>query len=74
MSADIINLRQARKARARLEKEDQAQANRLHFGRSKTEKQQTRANNDKEQAKLDAHRLDAPQSAKPPADGQAEDR
>ena len=41
MSADIINLRQARKARARLEKEEKAQENRLQFGRSKAEKRQT---------------------------------
>ena len=56
MSADIINLRQARKARARLEKEEKAQENRLHFGRSKAEKRQTQANRDLDRAKWDAHR------------------
>ena len=56
MSADIINLRQARKARARLEKEEKAQENRLQFGHSKAEKRQTEANRDLDRAKWDAHR------------------
>ena len=60
MSADIINLRQAKKARARLEKEEKAQENRLHFGRSKAEKRQTKAILDLDRAKLDAHRRETP--------------
>lgn len=36
--ADIINLRQARKAKARREAEAVAAANRARFGRSKAEK------------------------------------
>jgi hypothetical protein len=36
--ADIINLRQARKAKARVEAERLAQANRAKHGRSKAEK------------------------------------
>jgi hypothetical protein len=35
---DIINLRQARKARKRAESESQAQANRVKHGRSKADK------------------------------------
>lgn len=38
MAADIVNLRQFRKQKARSEKEKQAEQNRLSFGRTKTEK------------------------------------
>ena len=47
MSAEIINLRQFRKKQARSEKEKQAEQNRISFGRTKTEKQLTRALNEK---------------------------
>jgi len=36
--AEIVNLRRARKQRARVEKEAEAAANRAKFGRTKTEK------------------------------------
>ncbi|WP_176597414.1 MULTISPECIES: DUF4169 family protein [Sphingobium] len=36
---DIINLRQARKAKARAEKDRLAQSNRAKFGRTKAERQ-----------------------------------
>ena len=38
MSAEIINLRQAKKARTRAAKEADAAANRAKFGRTKTER------------------------------------
>ncbi|MFS8145537.1 DUF4169 family protein [Rhizobium sp. BR 249] len=47
MSAEIVNLRQFRKKQARSEKEKQAEQNRISFGRTKTEKQFTRALNEK---------------------------
>ncbi|TBA22171.1 DUF4169 family protein [Rhizobium ruizarguesonis] len=47
MSAEIINLRQFRKQQARSEKEQQAEQNRISFGRTKAEKQLTRSLNDK---------------------------
>ncbi|MBC2804670.1 DUF4169 family protein [Rhizobium ruizarguesonis] len=47
MSAEIINLRQFRKKQARSEKEQQAEQNRISFGRTKSEKQLTRSLNDK---------------------------
>jgi hypothetical protein len=47
MSAEIINLRQFRKKQARSEKEQQAEQNRISFGRTKAEKQLTRSLNDK---------------------------
>jgi hypothetical protein len=36
--AEIVNLRQARKSKARQEKEKTAEANRLKFGRTKAER------------------------------------
>jgi len=36
--AEIVNLRMARKARARAEKDQQAQANRARFGQTKAER------------------------------------
>ena len=68
MSADIINLRQARKSRARREKEEQASQNRVQFGRSKAEKQLTALNRDKDQRHLDAHRRDKPHATDPQED------
>ncbi|MEO8375357.1 MAG: DUF4169 family protein [Sphingomonas bacterium] len=41
--ADIINLRQARKARARTDAEARAAANRVRFGRTAQEKQASEA-------------------------------
>ena len=38
MAGDVINLRQARKAKARRDKESRAEANRARFGRTKAEK------------------------------------
>nr|WP_316654918.1 DUF4169 family protein [uncultured Gellertiella sp.] len=58
MVAEIVNLRQARKQKARVEKERQADQNRLTFGRSKAEKSLTRALNDKAKTALDQGRLE----------------
>jgi hypothetical protein len=60
MSADIVNLRQFRKDKARLEKEKKAEQNRLTFGRAKAEKSLTRARNEKAEKALDQGRLDKP--------------
>jgi hypothetical protein len=38
MSADVVNLRKARKAKARAQKDAQAEQNRLIFGRTKAER------------------------------------
>ena len=51
--AGIVNLRQARKTRARAEKERAAEANRVKFGRTKAERERSG-----KQAELDAKRLD----------------
>ena len=43
MTADIINLRRARKAKARAERTRQADENRITFGRTKAERTQSAA-------------------------------
>ncbi|MGW9232822.1 DUF4169 family protein [Pseudorhizobium sp. NPDC055634] len=58
MSGDVVNLRQARKARQRLDKERQADQNRLAFGRSKAEKTLTKALNQKAERTLDQGKLE----------------
>mgnify|MGYP002684892373 CR=1 FL=1 len=57
MSADIVNLRRARKERARREKEVQAAENRTKFGRTKAEREHASAVTDLERRRLDAHEL-----------------
>jgi hypothetical protein len=56
--SEIVNLRQAKKRRARAEKEAQAAANRTKFGRSKAEHKQTGAERSKAQRDLDGKKLD----------------
>jgi hypothetical protein len=53
MTAEIINLRQFRKDKARLEKERQAARNRAQFGRTKAEKFLTGANKGLDETRLD---------------------
>jgi hypothetical protein len=56
--AEIINLRKARKKKARAEKEAEAAENRAKFGRPKEERSQSEAAKDLLDRKLDAHRRD----------------
>lgn len=56
--AEIINLRQARKQKARAEKEARADQNRTTFGRTKAEKELTKAEQDLAQRRLDSHKRD----------------
>ncbi|WP_137137149.1 DUF4169 family protein [Rhizobium sp. FKY42] len=58
MCADIINLKLARKAKARSEKERQAEQNRITFGRTKQEKSLTKALNEKASKQLDQGKLE----------------
>ncbi len=58
--AEIVNLRRARKRRARQEAEQQAQQNRIAFGRTKAERSHTEAERDKAARTLDGHRLAPP--------------
>lgn len=61
MSADVINLRQARKQKARAEKDQQAAENRAQYGRSKHEKAVTRALKAKVEKALDQGKLEKPE-------------
>lgn len=56
--AEIVNLRQARKKKARGEKERIAEANRIHHGRSKAERRHTEALAEKSVAFIEGHRLE----------------
>jgi hypothetical protein len=56
--AEIINLRQARKQKARAEKEARADGNRIAFGRTKAEKNLTKAERDLAKSRLDSHKRD----------------
>lgn len=58
--SDIVNLRQFRKAKERIEKERQAERNRLSHGRTKAEKDLTRKLNEKAEKLLDDGRLEKP--------------
>ena len=57
MSAGIVNLRQARKAKARAEAERKADANRIAFGRGKSERKLSEAAAKLAERRLDGHRL-----------------
>ena len=61
MAADIVNLRQFRKAKARSEKEQSADQNRILFGRTKAEKTLTRALNEKAEKALDQGKIEKPE-------------
>lgn len=57
--AEVINLRLARKARARREAEVQAAANRALHGRTKAEKSAEKAERAKAERHVEGHRLDS---------------
>ena len=56
MSAEIVNLKRARKAKQRREAETTAEQNRAKFGRTKAERQATLAKQDLEARRLEAAR------------------
>jgi hypothetical protein len=55
--ADIVNLRQARKAKAKQAKNAIAEANRIQFGRTKAEKSLTEARAKQAKQALDGHKI-----------------
>lgn len=57
MSADIVNLRQARKQKARKDREATAEDNRRKFGRTKAEKQAVEREKSGLKQHVDGHRL-----------------
>ena len=56
MTADIVNLRRARKVAARRKGEDTAAQNRVAFGISKIERDRVEAVRDLDARRLDGHR------------------
>jgi hypothetical protein len=63
MAADIVNLRQARKAKQRGEKERQAAANRARFGRTKAARCGEEADQQRRETELAGKRLDKPEES-----------
>ena len=58
--AEIINLRMARKAKARSEAEKQAEQNRAKFGQTKADKKARKAETDRAGKAHDAGKLEKP--------------
>ena len=58
---EIVNLRQFRKAREKVQRAAKAAENRALFGRPKASKTLAETRNAVEVARLDAHRLDGPE-------------
>jgi hypothetical protein len=56
--AEIINLRRARKQRARAEREVRAETNRARHGRTKAEKLRDSADQERRDQSLDGHRIE----------------
>ncbi|MEX0758976.1 MAG: DUF4169 family protein [Tistlia sp.] len=72
--AEIVNLRQQRKARARAERVEQAATNRVRHGRTKDERQRQENDAERRRRQLDGLRLDEPSresvgTDRPPQDG-----
>lgn len=61
--AEIVNLRIARKRKARVEQEREAAGNRALHGRSRAEKTGTRNERERSERSLDGHRLDRSDAA-----------
>jgi hypothetical protein len=66
MTAEIVNLKRVRKAKARADKGGTAAINRAAFGRTKAERESESAN-----AALQARALDGAQRTQPPAADQS---
>lgn len=58
---DVVNLRRAKKDRARREAAREADANRVAFGRTKAEKSLTEAERALARRRIDGHRREAPE-------------
>ncbi len=65
MSADIINLRQARKAKARAERERQAAEHRARYGRTRADREHRAAISVLDAARLDGAKIIRSQGRKP---------
>ncbi|CAO3375643.1 DUF4169 family protein [Azospirillum argentinense] len=56
--ADVVNLNRFRKMRQKEEREKNAEANRIRFGRSKTEKLRDRQEAERRAAELDGKKVE----------------
>jgi hypothetical protein len=56
--AEIVNLRRARKDKARQQRESEADANRRRFGRTKAEKAADKGAQDRSQREVDGKKID----------------
>ncbi len=56
--AEIVNLRRARKGKARAEKDARAADNRVRFGRTKAEKSESEIESRRVEQKLDGKKID----------------
>ena len=56
--AEIVNLRRARKAKARLEHDKQADANRARFGTPKKAREAAKTLREKEARQIDSHKIE----------------
>ena len=56
--AEIVNLRRARKDKARQQRESEAAANRRRFGRTKAEKAADKDAQDRSQREVDGKKID----------------
>lgn len=63
---EIVNLRRARKTKARAAATDEAAANRTKFGQSRAQRDAAQAAHAAEARRLDAHKRETPEG---PADG-----
>ncbi|MEP4767773.1 MAG: DUF4169 family protein [Roseibium sp.] len=68
MSAEIINLRRARKSMQRSDKEKSAEDNRRKYGRSKAERDAARRRRDDLEKQVDGHRLENTETSFTPAE------
>ena len=64
MTAEIVNLRKARKARDRSAREAEAAGNRTKFGRTRAEREMTAAREAQDTRRLEGHRLPGPTGAR----------
>ncbi|WOJ89696.1 DUF4169 family protein [Methylocapsa polymorpha] len=60
---EIVNLRRARKAKARADSTNEAAANRTKFGRSRSERDAAQAAQTAEARRLDGHRRQIPEGS-----------
>ncbi len=67
MPATILSLAKARKTKARTDKEQQAQQNRVLFGRSKAEKLKDAVEKSLADRRIEAHRIAPPPKETPDA-------